>query len=66
MTGIIICDKCKEPFLAHGTRDSLPIPLKAIRLFHGIRNIRSEDQTHTTVSKFDSLMIFVRSVVKNE
>jgi formylmethanofuran dehydrogenase subunit E len=55
MTGIIICDKCKEPFLAHGKRDSLPIPLKKIRLFHGIRSIRSEDQTHSTVSKFDDI-----------
>jgi len=53
MTGIIICDECKEPFLAHGRRDSLPIPLKNIRLFHGIRGIRSEDHTHSTVSKFD-------------
>ncbi len=53
MTGIIICDKCKEPFLVHGKRESLPIPLRNIRLFHGIRDIRSEDQTHATVSKFN-------------
>jgi len=53
MTGIIICDNCKEPFLVHGKRESLPIPLRNIRLFHGIRDIRSEDQTHATVSKFD-------------
>ena len=53
MTGIIICDRCKEPFLVHGKRESLPIPLRNIRLFHGIRDIRSEDQTHATVSKFN-------------
>ncbi len=55
MTGIIICDKCFKLFLAHGTKDSLPKELQGIKLFYGIRQIRSENQTHVTVSKFTDL-----------
>jgi len=55
MTGIIICDKCHRLFLAHGSRDSLPEELQEIKLFYGIRQIRSETQTHSTVSKFTDL-----------
>jgi len=55
LTGIIICDKCGQVFLAHGIRDSLPKPFKEIKLFHGIRKIRSESQTHSTISKFEDV-----------
>ncbi len=55
MTGIIVCDKCFNLFLAHGSRDSLPKELQGIRLFYGIRQIRSESQTHSTISKFTDL-----------
>ncbi len=55
MTGIIVCDKCHQLFFAHGSKDSLPKELQGIRLFYGIRQIRSESQTHTTVSKFIDL-----------
>ena len=55
MTGIIVCDNCHVLFFAHGTRNSLPKNLQEIRLFYGIRQIRSESQTNTTVSKFIDL-----------
>ncbi len=53
MTGIIVCDNCHQLFFAHGSRDSLPKELQEIELFNGIRQIRAEKQTHTTVSKFN-------------
>jgi hypothetical protein len=55
MTGIIVCDKCFKLFFAHGSRNSLPKELEKIELFFGIRQIRSESQTHVTVSKFIDL-----------
>ena len=53
MTGILVCDKCHKLFFVHGRRESLPKELQHISLFHGVREIRSEKQTHSTVSKFD-------------
>lgn len=41
MTGIIICDHCSVPFLAHGTEGSLPDHLKGLPLFNGIRKLKA-------------------------
>lgn len=51
MTGIIICDQCLKPFLAHGKRESLPKDFSIIPLFKGTRSIRSET-FDTTISIF--------------
>jgi len=53
LTGIIICDKCGKPFLAHGNRDVIAHNpkiafLKVIPNFKGIRRIRRI----TTTSEF--------------
>jgi len=48
LTGIIICDHCSVPFLAHGTEGALPDHLKGLPLFIGIRKIQAKETNRKT------------------
>lgn len=43
MTGIIVCDNCNEIFFAHGDKEALPTYLKDIKIFTGLRMIKSSE-----------------------
>lgn len=53
MTGIIVCDGCTIPFLAHGTEGSLPDHLKGLPLFNGIRKLEAKETLRKTKTGYN-------------
>jgi len=53
LTGIIICDHCSVPFLAHGTESSVPDHLKGLPLFNGIRKLKAVETNRKTKTGFN-------------